>query len=104
HDDGHAQASEVSGHFIGAVRLRGEISNAHQGWSRHDRIVRHAEILVQDCDFPLRWGQARENHETERFPYAVTVPTVLLDSDDADARVGVVDKIPAHYSPPRFRL
>jgi len=93
HDDGYALASEASGHFIGAVRLRGESGNADQVRPRHGQIVRHAEVLVHDCNFPFRWGQSRENHKAERFPHAVTVPAALLDFDDADKRVGGVDQI-----------
>ncbi len=93
HDDRHAQAPEVRGHFIGPVRLRGESSDAHQVRQRHRRIVRHAEVLVNDRDFPLRRGQARKNHKAERFPHPVTVPAAFPDSDDADERVGRIDQI-----------
>jgi hypothetical protein len=55
-----------------------------------------AEILVYDRDFPLRWGQARKNHQTERFPHTKTVPAALLDFDDADKRIGWIDQIESH--------
>ena len=55
-----------------------------------------AEILVYDRDFPLRWGQARKNHQTERFPHAKTVPAALLDFDDADKQIGWIDQIESH--------
>jgi len=93
HDDGHAQTPEVSGHFIGSVRLRGESGDAHQVRPRHRRIVRCAEVLVNDRDFPLRRGQARQNHQAERLPDAVAVPAALLDFDDADKRVAGIDQI-----------
>ena len=58
-----------------------------------DQVVRHAQVLVHDRDFPLRWGQARENHKADRFLHAVAVPAALLDFDDAYKRVGWVDQI-----------
>ena len=93
HDDRYAQTPEVSGHFIGAVRLGGKGGNAHQVRPGHGPIVRRAEVLVHDRNFPIRWGQARENHEAERFPHTVAVPAALLDVDDAYKRVGWVDQI-----------
>jgi hypothetical protein len=93
HDDGHSETAQVSGHFIGAVRLRSKSGNAHQVPPRHSPVVRHAEVLVHDRDFPLRRGQARQNHKAERLPHAVTVPAALLDFDDADKRVGGIDQI-----------
>jgi len=80
HDDGYAEAAKVSGHLIAAIRLRGEGGDAYPGQAAHGLIVRHAQVFVNDRDFPLRRGQARENHEAEWFPYAVTVPAALLDS------------------------
>ncbi|MFZ2146038.1 MAG: hypothetical protein WAV28_02365 [Sedimentisphaerales bacterium] len=87
HDHGYTYITEVSGHFIGTVRLRGESGNAHQVRPRHGRIVRQAEILVYYRDFPRRWCQARQNHKTEWFPHTVTIPTAFLDFDDAHKRI-----------------
>ncbi|MHC4412357.1 MAG: hypothetical protein ACYSW6_05200 [Planctomycetota bacterium] len=87
HDYGYTQIAEVSGHLIGAVRLRGESGNAHQVRLRHGLIVWHAEVLVHNRDFPLRWCQPGENHKAERFPHAVTVPAALPDIDDAHKRI-----------------
>ena len=69
------------------------VKYAHQVRPRHGRIVRSAEVLIQDRDFRLRCGQARENHKAERFPYAVTVAAALLESGHADKRVAGVDQI-----------
>jgi hypothetical protein len=93
HDDRHTLTPEVSRYFIGAGRLRGESGNAHQVRSRHGRIVRCPEVLVHDGSFPLRRGQARENHKAERFPHTKTVPTALLDFENAYQRVGGVDQM-----------
>jgi hypothetical protein len=81
---------------MGAVRLGGESANAHQVRPRHHPIVRRTEVLVYDRDFPLRWGQARENHKAERFPHAVAVPAALLDVEDAHKRVRWIDQIQSH--------
>jgi hypothetical protein len=99
HDDGYAQTPEVSGHFIGAVRLGGESGNAHKIRPGHGRIVRWPEVLVYDRNFPPRWGQARENHKAERFPYAVAVPAALFDFENAYKRVGWIDQIESHDVP-----
>ena len=96
HDDGDAETAEVGGHFVGAVRLRGEGGDADQVRARHGRIVRHAEVLVYDRDLPRRRGQTGEGHEAERLPHAVAVPAVLLDPDHAHERVGWVDQTQSH--------
>ena len=96
HDHGDAETSEVSGHFVGAVCLRGEGGDAHQVRTRHARIVRRAEVLIDDRDLPRRRGQPREDHEVERFPHAVAVPAVLLDPDHTHEWVGRVDQTQSH--------
>ena len=87
HDDRHAPAPELGGHLIGAVGLRREGGNAHQVRPRHGRVVRHAEVLVDDRDFPLRRRQARQDHQAQRLPDAIAVPAALLDVDEAHKRV-----------------
>ena len=64
-------------------------------------ISGHAQVFVNDCGFPLRRGYARENHEAERFPHALTVPAALLNPHDTDERVRGVDQVQAHRAPPR---
>ena len=96
HDHGHAQTPEVSGHFISAVRLRGESGNACQVRSRHARVVRHAQILIPDRHLPLRWGQTGQDHQTERLPDAVMVPAVLLDFARGNEWVSGVYQMEAH--------
>ena len=76
--------------------LGSESGNAHKVRARHGLIVRYAQVLVQNGDFPLRWGQTRKNHEAEWFPHTKTVPAALLDLDHADKRVTGIDQIESH--------
>ena len=48
HDDRHAQAPEMSGHFVGAAGLGGERRDAHEVRPRHRLVVRDAKVLVHD--------------------------------------------------------
>ena len=87
------QTPEVSRKFIRPGSLRGESGDAYQVRPRHRRIVRCAQVFVNDGDFPFRRCEGCNNHQAERLPYAVAVPAIFLDVDNTDERVAWIDQI-----------
>ena len=99
HDHAYPAAAKLSRQFVRPAGLGREGGNHDQVRPRHGRVVRSAQVLVDDSDLPFRRRQAGQNQKPQGLPDAEAIPPAFLDVGQAHQWVIRIDQDQSHSSP-----
>ena len=96
HHHGHSRCAVQCCDFVGARRLRSEGRYTDEVRFGKASVIEMAQVLVDQCHFPVRRRQSCHHEKPERFPDSIHVQTVAMNFVQADDRIVGINKIESH--------